>query len=627
MIGWILSLLGLRPEPAQTRCPKPPVKPRLEGLEERIVPSDSPVDAEEMSQMVSTVIQVLSTVENEVSSDVQMIDQQMAQKVAAVVRQLDQLLGIAPTVPNPSPASTVPQPASGSGSGSSATTTAHNAPLQQLKSGTMKSGSGSGSDATTTAHEKAAIQRVKPLTGSGSGSGSSGDTYIWDPPPFYPNPSGSGSLPGDLYASDARNWLKNNNAQLYGGTIPGNSSTDTAMLSGDFTDQPIEWDYDAVFSTLEVQDDYNAWQTIDDGMELTGVDGGLSLSEDPGTPSGFVAKQAAQPMAGAGPTQLNQTLKSNVKVDGDQGITNWNLTTSGGNFQYIINGGTTSLGSASGYTDSIGATITINAGATLLEYSFSPIEFTAANVPININTGGTMTVYYSYDTGSTILDNGGQAGDYLNVNGGTLTYKGSSGKKDKFIEPVLVQKGGTFTVTSISNSSGGYLTVAGQTAQTQKYSVYMSGGNVNLSTEATLECDDDYKQTSGTLQTTDVTECTLQDLAGANGTAVIAGGNLTINGQNSSGQLDVKGNLDFAGQFLVGIQGNNSGKQGVLNVIGTMNQLAGNSLSVGVNGQLGNGTWPILYTTGNINIFGGNAGGLTQVPNKPGPGDLELTNP
>ncbi len=86
----------------------------------------------------------------------------------------------------------------------------------------------------------------------------------------------------------------------------------------------------------------------------------------------------------------------------------------------------------------------------------------------------------------------------------------------------------------------------------------------------------------------------------------------------------MQGSLDFAGQLIVGVQGNKSGQQGYLNVSGTLNQLPGNFLTVNVKGVLQNGTWVVVYSTGNIQRFGGNAGGLTQVPKG---GNLELTNP
>lgn len=136
--------------------------------------------------------------------------------------------------------------------------------------------------------------------------------------------------------------------------------------------------------------------------------------------------------------------------------------------------------------------------------------------------------------------------------------KCSDGERGYFRD---VRDGGAFIVTGnqaqLGNSS---LIVQGNAGTaTQNGSVYLTGSNstVQLAQEAVLECDNNYYQDNGTLETTDSTICKLQVGAGSAGTATIAGGEVWIDTlQNDYGELDVNGNLNFdAGQLNVSIQG------------------------------------------------------------------------
>lgn len=100
----------------------------------------------------------------------------------------------------------------------------------------------------------------------------------------------------------------------------------------------------------------------------------------------------------------------------------------------------------------------------------------------------------------------------------------------------------------------------------------------------------------------------------------------------ASGDFYVKGSLNFAGKFLVGIQGNVSDSNGILHVTpGTMNLQPGNSLAVTVNGQLSGVSWDIIYTGGNdfaqFTNGANPAPGLTGHTNQPQKGDYQLTSP
>jgi hypothetical protein len=227
-----------------------------------------------MSQMVSTVDQMIVTVENDVSS----IEKALAQEAAFVGVELDHLLGINPNPQNPSPAASVPQSGSGSGSGSGATTTtAHNASNQQLQPATPLAGSGSGSGATTTVRESVSQHGVKLLTGSSGSSGSSGsgsgsvpgDVYTWDPLPS--SGSGSGSYVGNLLTSNPYNWLKNGYSQVgsLDPTLPGNEPGDVVDFDSSYPygSMPIIWDGSFTFGGMYIENGYNA-QVIIHGARL-----------------------------------------------------------------------------------------------------------------------------------------------------------------------------------------------------------------------------------------------------------------------------------------------------------------------------------------------------------------------
>jgi hypothetical protein len=230
MFRWI-SLFGVRYHQSKARRPKETVKLRVEGLEDRTMPSVSvpnplafeavaspppvPSMAAVATYLASTMdqwTQFITTVQQDVLAAWKMLGQEIAQEVSVIQQRWDRLVGINPNAPNPSLNSTVPHPgsdsgtgrgnSSGSGSGSSASTT-HNSPNQPLNNPTQQSGSGSGSGSSTTTYPIASGQggMVHPLTsGSGTGSGiaGAGTGSVGN---------GTGSGPATVYGQV---WLDNN---------------------------------------------------------------------------------------------------------------------------------------------------------------------------------------------------------------------------------------------------------------------------------------------------------------------------------------------------------------------------------------------------------------------------------
>jgi hypothetical protein len=152
----------------KARRPKLPVRPRLEVLEDRILPSTSPLDPQTfiftaspppvpsvaaitsyVSSMMELRSQLIATIEQDLSTALYTVGQEIAQEVSAFEQQVDSFFGIDPDTSNP--------PDSGSGRGNA-------------------SGRGSGGGAPTTAQgaPNSALPNTPPLSGGSSGSGPSG---------------------------------------------------------------------------------------------------------------------------------------------------------------------------------------------------------------------------------------------------------------------------------------------------------------------------------------------------------------------------------------------------------------------------------------------------------------------
>jgi hypothetical protein len=438
-------------------------------------------------------------------------------------------------------------------------------------------------------------------------------------------------------SSTVQNWYDvTQGFQLQAGARGPNPSSpiqfDNAAADGPkISNAPIYWNQSVTVASISLTQ-YTGQQTIykDVAVESKGANG-TSLSMDGASILAVVFADAS----------------SVFQIDNNATITNMGIIGSFANGQFVIAGGTTMIGlqsSGAPYTDKIGVQFNINPGATLSDQGYNELTFQANGAVIN--DYGTMKVGYGTGAGSTLIDNAGFGNNYINVDGGTLTYFGAGGVTDTFNVPVYVQNAGTFSLT-ISNAAqkktGGYLIVKDNSGykfpNNSLESVYMSESpsSVQLAYGDTLECDNDSYQVDGYLETTDGTTCTLQEGANSGGTAVINGGFLQVNhpagkGLQSSGVLKVKGNLNFAGQYDVGIQGNQSGQNGLLNVTGNMTLQAGNSLGVTINGALGNGNWTIIDTGPNQNIAqftnGANpAPGLTGHNDQPLKGDYQVTKP
>ncbi|MHB1422679.1 MAG: hypothetical protein ACYC3I_05680 [Gemmataceae bacterium] len=368
--------------------------------------------------------------------------------------------------------------------------------------------------------------------------------------------------------------------------------------------QPITWDYNATFPTMNLggpQTAYTSKQTINAGITVHVNGSGVTAIN---TASNLYLFFTSPPQGGG----------TAFLIDGASTITNMKLAGAyNGIFQ--IDSGITNIAQSPGYTETIGVNFSINPGATLIDWGYNTLLFTNDNVTLAII--GTMEVLYGVNPTNTLIDNGGNVDDFINVWGGTLMYLGSGGITDTFIMPVKVANGGTFDV-SISNSAqekeNGKLIVQGANSSTSNYSVYMVDDNssVQLTFGDTLECDSGYAQQNGTLESMDYSTCTLQSGPnGALGTVNIAGDSFKIDQPFPTGYQTFNVNcstLNFAGTYYPAINAQAQGAKScdLLNVTGTTN-LQGASLSVIVNNAPPNGgsIWVIIQDGAGNNIQNG----------------------
>ena len=405
-----------------------------------------------------------------------------------------------------------------------------------------------------------------------------------------------------------------------------------APNAGTITDgngnQPINWDYDATFSTMNLGGTnaaYTGLQSIfpKTKVELTGASG-----------------SSLNVVVNSSSLNLNFGNSGSIfQIDANSTITNMRLA---GDPSGTLNlyGGVTKIAQGN-YQDYIGAPIVVSYGAVLNDQGYCPLTFTNNNETIRVY--GTMDVYYGTGTGPLINQAALISGCYLSVLGsyqgsGILSYIGQNGITDTFAVPVAVQLGGIFNVTSFASAPGGKLIVQGAVPSTGNASVYMSdiGSAVQLSQETTLECDNHYLQVGGVLQTLDTTKkCTLQDDPNGMGTATISGGGLALATQAGTGAYDILNIncviLEFAGTYSPHVQAGSITSDGIV-VSGEMHIDPGSYLQATVDGTAlpGNG-WVIISTGGNnIDRFAGNndnVTGLTELPNNPAGGDYELVKP
>lgn len=283
------------------------IRPCLEILEDRTMPSASPVDAQPIIFTASPqaaqagqalVTDALALIEQRVEQIaafdqnligvVNTVNQVFSQEVSAYEQGLDSILGINPNPQNQS-SNAVESPSdsdsgagrgnsSGSGSGSGATMT-HNALNQSLNNSTQRSGNGSGSGSSTTTQQIRSVpggMAAHPLASPGSGSGSFGIGGSGTGSLGTGTGSGPASVSGQVWLDNNGDGYENNGELGYqgitvqllhyapDGSIDGESSTTTDAY-GDYSfnllvgPDPQPYAIHVVFSSVPYVD---VWATL-----------------------------------------------------------------------------------------------------------------------------------------------------------------------------------------------------------------------------------------------------------------------------------------------------------------------------------------------------------------------------
>jgi hypothetical protein len=380
----------------------------------------------------------------------------------------------------------------------------------------------------------------------------------------------------------------------------------------------ITWDHEFTVASISITGGYNADMNLPPDGTLT--DNG-TLNED------------------AKSTLFMNYSDSVFVVKGGGTLTNFTFDGPGGLFELAA--GTLKIAGNNPvlYQENIGVNVDIDSVATLNDQGWNVVAFTADNLTVNVN--GEMDVFYGAGGGGLLLDSGTNMHNYINVAGGILYYGGSGGVTDTFNRmPVSVNSGGTFQVQSAAGQANkGQLIVTGFNLNTDNASVYMTGSasSIKLANDVRLQTNNGYVQYSGSLKTTDNSNCLLKVGPTEKGTADVLGGTIWINqGDTGYGQLTVfAGTLNFNGQLVVAIDATNQANEDRLTVAGTTDLQAKSTLEVFVNNAppVNQGwKWPI------ISVTGGNAlqtpvpnfqMPMTTIPNTPAlgnSGDPIITN-
>jgi hypothetical protein len=488
------NLFGSPCEKAETRRRKPMVKPHLEKLADRILPSASslsvvsvaspppvPQVAAATSYLASTMDQLghlIATVEQNVIGDYQAL----GQEVSNVLYQLDHLLGITPNDPNQPLNTTMQQAGSGSGSGSGAMSTDHEgSDIQPISSNTQNQ----------------PLIRKTQLAGSGSGTDSYGQSFVWEPV--------SG---GDYLWSDPNNWSNH--------VVPQNGAP--AYFTGTYNSKCIV-DTNTTQGTIFLENGFTAPIEIEGELNIPGY-------EDDDIPADDFNVVFLTPDA---PMNVNGNT-NRVITPG-----RWNVG-AGGQFN-VTNNTVINFGIGANLTQSSGSPInvtqgTLNFGDATNSGQYSTFKLTNAAANINIGANGFMNLY---QTGDTLIDSSANPGAVIS-NKGNVTLKGVAGAGQTDIA-VPLQNHKTFNVY------GGdwWFTET----DTNNDDLSMDAGTINLSGNATIVLDNQFTQTGGALSITDAQE-TFEAISGA---VNFNGGTVNFTSTSGYGTLNTF-NLVFNGATL-----------------------------------------------------------------------------
>jgi hypothetical protein len=475
----------------------------LEGIEERIVPAGM---TQPMAPMIEEVQQELNMV-------VQIIEQDIAQVEALVVRHMEQILGI-PTSRNSASGSGA---GSGSGRGSGATTT-HSVTNRQLHSGPQQAGNGSGSGVMGWAKDNnpmTGVSKIHALTSSGSllpaGSGSSSGlitVYTWDPHRLGSGTGhGSGNLNYDF--SNYHNWLINGQPQNgTSGTIP-DDPKDEAIFNGSVSNIQCIVDINTSEGYVFLRNGYTATFTISAGISFSisnFADNGIGLDD-------FV-------VAFAGPNAV-ESFAAGLSFLG-------NFSSEAGGKTTVAAGASVAIGMQSGLNQSTTSPLTISGTVSIGPISAnsgrSTFKLTNSSADINVNTNGSL-IFSAPTNDQTLVDNTGTAA--LISNNGTVALQETPGEGGAIIAAQLANH------ATLKAAQGGLWDFT--RADANNHDVSMDAGKITMADNVSLNCTHGYNQSGGTLEVADNDGGALYVNAG--GVANFAGGKIVFDSKTGYGNL------------------------------------------------------------------------------------------
>lgn len=448
------------------------------------------------------------------------------------------------------------------------------------------------------------------------------DLLIWKPP-----------VGGGNKASIAANWF-DVDLNKQGVTAP--TYSNQVWLDAAWSNAPIIWDVNTYpqgnptsfpVSLISLKYGYKAQQTIDAGVALQSA---LGMGVDSTSTVNI---------------KFNSSNSSFWQTGGNNEWLNFNLTSGAGTtvFNAVnISGGSLTIGTNSGLTETSQVGINVNPAGTLI--FGTPQAGTLSTLTLQNGTGypsadgGTVYLYGATTAGTSATFVNGDGGGNLATGSEELTAETSGSStgviyyvgtgvtsgnliRDNLNVPVWADGGifsanggGTYGFYTPTGSSGSILAVSGFTQDTQKYSVYASGdangnaGTVQLSGDILLQVNNDLDIVNNAfLQTGDNTGIIITDpgqlIVGAGGTINIWYGT-GPGGVYQFGALTINGNLSMSGTYdaAVGVDSNDNAVSVILYVTGTETWYTGTSFIQPFEvGTENTGFWTI-NTAGSISI-------------------------
>ncbi|HEY7328126.1 MAG TPA: SdrD B-like domain-containing protein [Gemmataceae bacterium] len=506
--------------------------------------------------MMELRVQLIATIEQDISNAFNTLGQDIAQAVASAQQQWDRMLGINPSPANPSLNTTVSQPSSANGTG------------QGSDSGVTATGNGS----TTGLGNLTA----KPMTGGGGVNPTGGGTNPTANPggPTFGTGIVSGQVwddnNGDGVEDDGEGGLAGINVQLWALGQPGTSAEQmgtTTTNSGGNYQFTVSMLSPSGYQSLEVivgipTYDWTTFEGADSQINIYGESPVFAL-----TPGG--AKVIPAGIASMNVNTAADDPNANQVVPGNTTLRDAIETGNNGNFDPYLNYLSNVTPAVTFYTDQqgdqLGGTISLQAALPPIEADYDIDGPGASTLAVSgANSFGVFNVEATSAISGLTIENGSNGNGGGVLNNGNLTLNGDTIKSNQTTGNGggIDNDAGSLTLSGdqiLGNSStgaggglynaGGMVTIAGGTVfKTNKAQGGQGGGICNASGTVTLS--------GGTVINSNATSASGGGVANS-GTFLMTGGQISQNfmlpGGSNGGGVFNKGSMRLLG---VQVQGN-----------------------------------------------------------------------